>query len=204
MGRQLFIHFLQFWGFVVQDVPGWAPGWSFPARGAGAAQAPRGWAGGPRDSSVPCPSLGRWICRKGLAASATRVSAQPALGGTGSASQGWKRLRQALTFFLTPPWTAEGLRCAGEQCPAGPGMLGAAPSRGAQGDAVRWVMGMADQAVCLQGAVSRPGAARPQGVRSGGSPFHALAGVSLLSLQPGGGYRGRGAFSGKSEDLFCV
>ncbi|KAI1232115.1 hypothetical protein IHE44_0007172 [Lamprotornis superbus] len=41
------------------------------------------------------------------------------LGGTGSAAaeewapvQGWRRLGQALTFSLTPPATAEALRCA--------------------------------------------------------------------------------------------
>lgn len=141
-------------------------------------------AGVPRDSSVPCPSLGRWICRKGLAASAMRVSAPPALGGTGSAAaeewapvQGWKRLRQALTFLQTPPWTAGELRSAGERCPAGRGMLSAAPSLGAPagrgggtGDAVGWFKGIGGQAVCqapIESAVSWLGAAHPRGAAGG-------------------------------------
>lgn len=157
-------------------------------------------AGVPRDSSVPCASLGRWVYRKGLAESAMRVSA-PALGGTGSAAteewapaQGWKRLRQALTFLLIPPWTAGELRSAGERRPAGRGMLRAAPSLeapagrgGGTGDAVGWFKGIGrsscvpglPQGRCLlaQGS-SSAGSCWWRGVRSGGSLFHVLAGVS--------------------------
>lgn len=65
---------------------------------------------GPRDSKG---IHSRWMSRKGLAVSAMGMSAQPALGGTGSVAteewapaQGWKRLGQALTFFLTRPAAA--------------------------------------------------------------------------------------------------
>lgn len=67
------------------------------------------------------------MSRKGLAVSAMGMSAQPALGGTGSVAteewapaQGWKRLGQALTFFLTRPAAAAelGVRVssAGQGC----------------------------------------------------------------------------------------
>lgn len=190
-----------------------------PSRGCGGSPGSRVvGAGGPRDSSVPRPSLGR--CGSvGKGCLPLHESAQPHWAGReaqprGTGRKGWMRLRQALAFFRTPPSTAEELRSAGEQCPAGRRMLRAAPSLGAHAgrrDGGSWWAGLERSEVklwpgpprgccVLARGSSSAGSWWWHGVRSRGSLLHVLAAVSLLSRQPDRGW----GLSLENERIFVV
>lgn len=175
------------------------------------------------------PGGGRWWAKGQLCPSAggsvgkgclpLHESAQPHWAGReaqprGTGRKGWMRLRQALAFFRTPPSTAEELRSAGEQCPAGRRMLRAAPSPGAHAgrrDGGSWWAGLERSEVklwpgpprgcfVLARGSSSAGSWWWHGVRSRGSLLHVLAAVSLLSQQPDRGW----GLSLENERIFVV